>query len=417
MNVRANVDVNHLVRAREPGFTLPADLYTSSEAFDIDLEVFFRRHWIVAGVEADVPEAGDAFTVDIGKTSVIIVRDDDDVVRGFHNVCRHRGARLIQENKVSVGRIVCPYHQWSYALDGELVYATHMGKALDKSCLGLRPVHVKIVGGLVMICVAEDAPEDIADLAAVVGPRLSPMDLGHAKIAYETTIVEEGNWKLSVDNNRECYHCSSAHPELCNTLNGLDIGFDPDELSEEEIQEWQEHDRQGRAEADGWERAGYPSALVENMGGRATIFRTQRFALGGEGESHTLDGRSASDRLLGHMTERRMGDLHLWTHNSWHHFFADHAVVSYILPLSPNRTMLRTVWLVNKDAREGQDYDLNRLTEVWTATNQQDADLVGLAQRGVETTGYVPGPLSSFVERLVSVNLDWYVERLKAHGY
>lgn len=417
MNIRANIDFNDLLRARRPGFTLPAALYTSQEAFDVDLEVFFRRHWIVAGVEADLPEAGDVCTVDIGKTSIIIVRDDDEVVRGFHNVCRHRGARLVQDAKVSVGRLVCPYHQWSYALDGELVYATHMGKDLDKACLGLRPVHVKVVGGLVMICVADEAPADVEDLATIMEPRLAPLDLRHAKIAHEATIIEEGNWKLSVDNNRECYHCSSAHPELCNTLNGLDIGFDPDELSEEEIAEWEAHDRQSRAEAEVWERAGYPSALVENMSGRATLFRTQRFALGGAGESHTLDGRAASERLLGRMTERRMGDLHLWTHNSWHHFFADHAVVSYILPLSPNRTMLRTLWLVHKDAREGQDYDVGRLTEVWAATNRQDADLVGLAQRGVETTGYVPGPLSSFVERLVAANLDWYVERLKAHGY
>jgi Rieske 2Fe-2S family protein len=111
----------------------------------------------------------------------------------------------------------------------------------------------------------------------------------------------------------------------------------------------------------------------------------------------------------------KLGDLHLHTHNSWHHFFADHAVVSYILPLSPNRTELRTVWLVHKDAREGIDYDLNRLTEVWIATNQQDAELVGLTQRGVSSVGYEPGPLSEFTESLVEKNTAWYIERLRSH--
>lgn len=416
MNAHANAKLGDLIRARRGGCTLPAELYTSQQAFDVDLEVFFRRHWIVAGVEADIPEPGDVKTVEVGKTSILLLRDDDGAVRGFHNVCRHRGARLVQELSTSVGRLVCPYHQWSYNLNGDLAYATSMGKDFDKSCFGLHPVHAKVVGGLIMVCVAEHAPGDIADLIAVMEPRLAPLDLGNAKIAHETTIIEEGNWKLSVDNNRECYHCAGSHPELCNTLNGLDIGFDPDELSEDEVAEWNAHDFESRAAAERWERAGFPSALVEHMSGRATIFRTQRFAVGGGGESHTLDGMAASRKLLGSMTESRMGDLHFWTHNSWHHFFNDHAVVSYLIPLSPDRTMLRTVWLVHKEAREGRDYELGRLTEVWEATNRQDAELVGVAQRGVETTGYMPGPLSAFVERLVDVNMDWYIERLKAHG-
>ena len=92
---------------------LPADFYLRQDVFELDLEVLFRRQWLFVGVAADVPEAGDAITIDIGDTSVILVRGDDEVVRAFHNVCRHRGARLLEPGRSTVGKLVCPYHQWT----------------------------------------------------------------------------------------------------------------------------------------------------------------------------------------------------------------------------------------------------------------------------------------------------------------
>lgn len=417
MNIQGGNFVGSLIHERKPGYTLPAELYTSQDAFEVDLEIFFRRHWIVAGVEADVPEPGDIKTLEIGKTSIIIARDDDGRLQAFHNVCRHRGARLITEHKTSVGRLVCPYHQWSYDLDGSLVYASQMNNEIDRSCRSLRPVHIRSIAGLLMICIDENAPADIDDFEKLATPRLLPFGLAEAKIAHEEVLIEEGNWKLSVDNNRECYHCEGSHPELCRTLNGLDIGFDPGALTEEQLEEWNKHSAEVVQETARWEAAGFPSSLIEEITGRTTMLRTQRFVIAESGESHTMDSKAASKRLMGEMPEFRMGDTHMHTHNSWHHFFADHAVVSYIIPLSPSRTELRSLWLVHKDAKEGFDYDLNNLITVWKATNQQDADLVKLAQQGVETTGYVPGPLSRHVERLVDLNLNWYIERLRAAGY
>ncbi len=368
-------------------------------------------------MEADIAEPGDIRTLEIGKTSVILARDDDNQLRAFHNVCRHRGARLVTDRTASVGRLVCPYHQWSYDLDGSLVYASQMNNEIDKSCHGLRPIHIKSIAGLLMICVDETAPTDIDDLETALVPRLAPFNLAEAKIAHEAEIIEEGNWKLSVDNNRECYHCEASHPELCRTLNGLDIGFDPLALTEQQLADWNAHSKDVVRETERWEAAGFPSSLIEEISGRTTMFRTQRFVIADAGEAHTMDSKAACRKMMGDFPDFRMGDTHLHTHNSWHHFFADHAVISYLIPLAPDRMLLRTVWLVHKDAQEGVDYDLDNLTKVWSLTNQQDADLVKLAQQGVETTGYIPGPLSRFVERLVDLNLDWYVDRLKAHGY
>lgn len=409
--------VQDLVAAYRPGHSLQADFYNSPEMFDVDLEVFFQRHWIVAGVTADIPEPGDVRVVDIGKASVLILRDDDGEIRAFLNVCRHRGARLVSEESTSVGRLVCPYHQWSYDLAGDLVHAPHMGLGFDKSCHGLKPVNLRCIGGLIFICIAKDAPTDINEVAAVLEERLGPLNLDNAKIAFEKTIHEDGNWKLSVDNNRECYHCEGSHPELTRTLVGLDIGFDPDELDEEEKAEYAEHCALTAAQVADWEERGYASRLVERYSGHQTMLRTERFVITGPGESHTMDGSAACRIPLGDTPDKKLGDLHLHTHNSWHHFFADHAVVSYLKPISPTRTELRSVWLVHKDAREGVDYDMQRLTEVWIATNQQDADLVGIAQQGVASVGYEPGPLSAFCETLVEKNTAWYIERLREEGY
>ncbi len=406
-----------LVAGYRRGYTLPAAFYTSPDVFEVDLDVFFHRHWIMVGVTAEIPEAGDVRKVDIGTTSILLLRDDDMRVRAFHNVCRHRGARIIGEEQTSVGRLVCPYHQWSYDLSGELVHAAHMGKELDRSCHGLKPVNLRVIGGIIFVCISDKAPEDIDEIAAILGDRLAPYDLDKAKVALAQSIVEPGNWKLSVDNNRECYHCEGSHPELITTLVGLDLGFNPDEVDEEEKAEYAEHCALAGAQVADWEAKGFASTKVERYEGHETLLRTERFVIAGAGESHTMDGKAACRKLLGRLSEPCFGDMHLHTHNSWSHFFADHAVVSWIVPLAPDRTELRTVWLVNRDAQQGIDYELDRLTEVWIATNQQDADLVTIAQQGVSSVAYQPGPLSEFCETAVDRNIAWYVERLRKHGF
>ncbi len=416
MNAHSPLTTSDLLASYRRGYTLPAAFYTSPDIFKLDLAVFFQKHWILAGVTADIPEPGDVRKLDIGSSSVLLLRDDDMQVRAFHNVCRHRGARLIDEDKASVGRLVCPYHQWSYDLNGDLVHAAHMGKGLDRSCHGLKPVHLRVVGGLIFLCLSEDAPADMDEIAQILGDRLAPYDLGNARIAHQTTIIEPGNWKLSVDNNRECYHCEGSHPELINTFVGMDIGFNPEEVSDEERDEYARHCEIAGRQVSEWENQGFASRKVERYEGFATLFRTERFVIAGAGQSHTMDGTAACQKLLGRLTNPCFGDMHLHTHNSWSHFFADHAVISWIIPLDADRTELHTVWLVHKDAQAGTDYDHDRLTEVWLATNQQDADLVTIAQKGVSSIAYQPGPLSEFCETAVDRNIAWYVERLRAHG-
>ena len=405
-----------LLERRRPGYSLDAAFYTSEAIFRHDLEAIFGRHWIQVGVEPDVAEPGDAMVVDIGEASVLLVRDDDMAVRAFHNVCRHRGARLVSGDKASVGNIVCRYHSWTYALDGALIHADHMGPEFDRSCHGLKPVHVRCIAGLLFVCLAENPPADIDELARMMTPYLAPHDVAGCRVAFQSDLIEEGNWKLTMENNRECYHCAGNHPELTVPLFEYGFGFAPgtmDEASQAQADRYEGMVRTLHAE---WETAGLPSREVEHLADCATGYRAERLPIDRAGESQTIDTKVASRRLLGAFTNPRLGGLSFWTQpNSWHHFMSDHIVTFSVFPLSAERTLLRTKWLVRKEAVEGVDYDLQNLIGVWMATNRQDGELVGIAHAGIRTAAYEPGPYSPYTEGLVEKFVAWYVGRLRAH--
>jgi Rieske 2Fe-2S family protein len=156
-----------------------------------------------------------------------------------------------------------------------------------------------------------------------------------------------------------------------------------------------------------------PSAEIERLADLVTGFRTQRLPLDRDGESQTLDAKVASKKLLGGFEQADLGGLSFWTQpNSWHHFMSDHIVSFSVIPLSAGKTLVRTKWLVHKDAREGIDYDVNNLTAVWRATNDQDRALVEYSQRGATSSAYEPGPYSPFTEGLVEKFCEWYIARM-----
>ncbi|SCW78801.1 Rieske 2Fe-2S family protein [Rhizobium mongolense subsp. loessense] len=409
--------ISSLLGSRADGHSLPAGLYSREDVFEADVDVFFRKHWICIGLECDVPEPGDANVIDIGNSSLIMLRDDDNQIRVVHNVCRHRGSRILNAGSSVVSKLVCPYHQWTYELDGKLAYAPHMGGDFDKSCKSLRPVNFKSIGGLIYACLSDNPPADIDRLEEVMTERLAPYDIGNAKVAFQADVVEHGNWKLTMENNRECYHCSANHPELCVSFVDLDFGFDPESLSPEDREQAEQHEALYAEKTKSWEADGHPSAAVEQLVDCATNFRTQRLIISGAGESQTPDATAASSKLLGTMTRKDLGDTHLWGHNSWNHFMGDHAVVAIVIPLSAGKTLVRTKWLVHKDAVEGVDYDLEKLTNVWVATTDQDAELVARSHAGVLDPAYVPGPYSRFSETNLDKFATWYIDRMRAHGY
>jgi Rieske 2Fe-2S family protein len=390
------------LRARRRGAGLPREFYSDPEIYRLDLEQIFYKEWLFVAHTAEVPDVGSYLTVQIGAYPVLLVRAEDGEVRAFVNSCRHRGARLCPEPKGKTSRLVCPYHQWTYRLDGRLFAARQMGPNFDRSSHGLWRLHCEAVAGYLFVCFAAEPP-DFAPTRRHLEPYLQPHKLADARVAFESTIIEEGNWKLVWENNRECYHCANNHPELAITYSDA-----PNVTSASSAVA----DSQIVAHWDRCESAGLPSRLLLSADGQ---MRTARMPLIGSASSYTMSGRPAVKRPLSDAIARdvNIGTLLLFHYpTNWNHFLGDHAISFRVLPLSPTRTALTTKWLVHRDAIEGVDYDCKELTEVWLATNKQDQRIVHENQISMNCPVYEPGPLSDVAEDGVGQFVDWYCDRL-----
>jgi Rieske 2Fe-2S family protein len=404
---------DHRRSYRTPGHSLPGDLYASEEAYQADLSAVFGRSWLFVATEPEIPEPGDYLTIDIDRRSIILVRDDDLAVRAFHNVCRHRGSRLIDDCRGSIGNIVCPYHQWTYDTSGRLLHAESSGTGFDRSRFPLRPVQLRSVGGLLFLSLADEPPADFEDFSATVLPYLAPHRLAEAKVAAQLDIVEDGNWKLVMENNRECTHCG-GHPELIRSLFPV-YGYRADDIGPRLRPAFDRYQKAHAELVTTCDALGLPWLGIERLDDRATGFRIEREPLDLAGESFTVDGVRACRRLLMDFEEARLGRLSMHVQpNAWFHVLGDHAVTFSVLPISPGKSALRTTWLVHRDAVEGRDYDLAQLTEVWRQTNDQDRAFVARAHRGVSDPSYRPGPYLP-PEYQVDAFCTWYTDRLEDH--
>ncbi|MBD3894890.1 aromatic ring-hydroxylating dioxygenase subunit alpha [Halomonas sp. ML-15] len=391
-----------MLTQRRPQFSLPQPFYNDARLFALDMQEIFAKEWLFAGMSCEIPAKGNYLTLEVGDNPLILVRGADGTIHGFHNVCRHRGSRLCVKDKGKVAKLVCPYHQWTYELDGRLLFAgSDMGENFDLGQYGLKPIHVRTAGGFIFVSLA-DQPPVIDDFLTTLEHYLEPYDMANTKVAVESSIVEQANWKLVLENNRECYHCNGAHPELLNTLLEFDDSDDPRATPAYKAQV-------ARKQAD-WDAEQVPWQL-KRFGKRNRLTRTPLL----EGTvSMTMDGKPGCRKLMGRLQSPDMGSLRiLHLPNSWNHFMGDHAVVFRVLPLGPQQTLVTTKWLVHADAVAGVDYDPEQLRKVWDATNDQDRRLAEENQRGINSKAYEPGPYSATYEFGVIDFIDWYSERMQ----
>jgi Rieske 2Fe-2S family protein len=400
--VNARQDMLSRLRRRKPATALERDFYTSPEDYKIDLDLIWYRDWLFVGHDCEVPNTGNYMTVQIGEYPVIVVRDRDGGLRAFHNSCRHRGSRICSAEHGTSPRLVCPYHQWTYSLDGRLLSARDMGSSFDKTQYGLKPVHCASAGGYIWVCLAKVAP-DFEPVRQHLEPYFLPHNLKDTKVAFEYTMVEHANWKLVWENNRECYHCSANHPELIRTFpeDPTITGVDGASSDPRIAAKWKH-----------WESIGLPSKFLISADGQ---YRVTRYPLIEGATSFTMDGKPAVRRPLSDaVQEPDTGSLLLFHFpTTWNHILADQATTFRLLPLSPTTTQLTTKWLVHKDAVEGVDYDLERLTEVWKATNDADRRVCQENQLGVNSPAYDPAPYSPVHEDGVAQFTDWYCARIE----
>jgi Rieske 2Fe-2S family protein len=417
MNMDSTLDGHERARlaeriaAHRPGFTLDGSFYLDDAVYRAEMDAFWRSGWLFAGHTCQIPEPGDYFVYRVDVDEVLIVRGDDGKVRAMYNVCRHRGSILCQEPAGHVGRIVCPYHQWTYGRDGQLVGCRGMGDDFDKSAIRLNQVHVEEVAGLVFVSLA-DEPLPFEAARELLGPLLAPQGFDRAKVAKIVDYVIPANWKLVWENNRECYHCNVNHPQY------IKANFDhynADDTSERirGAIVTATAKQEGR-----WADQGLAATHTEtgmcvfpDAAGKVW-YSANRTPLVEGYLSETMDGRQVAP-LMGDYQAPDVGTLRMRTlPNFWNHSSCDHGVSTRLTPLGRNATEARVLWLVDRDAQEGVDYRLEEIMPFWQLTSEQDWELCELAHRGVTSHGYTPGPLSPVKEYNVAGFLKWYLEVL-----
>ncbi|MEM8505569.1 MAG: aromatic ring-hydroxylating dioxygenase subunit alpha [Cyanobacteria bacterium P01_D01_bin.1] len=387
-----------------PGMTLPQAFYTDASVFETDMQAVFQTQWLFVGHSCEVSEPGQYFTVEVGHEPLIVVRDRQKNLRAHFNVCRHRGSKLTSKQAGCTKALVCPYHGWTYELEGELKAARFMGNSFDKAAYPLASVQVRELAGLVFICLADDPPDFEAAFAAIA-PQLSPHGLGHTKVAVRDRYTINANWKTIIENNRECYHCQVAHPEFM--MANYDAGLPGDERDSGDrfAQKLSESYRR-------WESLGLSPKDVSFPS--KSWFRVSRFPLKAGFVTESLDGQLTAP-LMGSLTDADVGSLRIISlPNFWAHANADYAMTTRVIPISASQTQIEVTFLVHADAVEGTDYNPDNVAAVWRATSEQDWQLCENNYAGICSSAYRPGMLSSAMESSVAAFLDWYLMLLKS---
>jgi len=389
-NPSVTPSIGELIAGHSPGHALERGFYLRDDVFARDIEMLLGR-WTCVGHASEAPRGGDYFTAELGAESAIVVRGADGVLRALDNVCRHRGSRVCIERHGSAAILTCPYHAWTYHLDGRLRRAREMPADFDPAAWPLKPLPLTEIGGLIFISFGVDAPS--LDAAA---PALQAMtDLygwETAKVAARRAYTVAANWKLVMENYHECYHCAPAHPEF-SVLHALA------RPNARKVRTRAESRAEPGAIADF--EAWTPADLGETV-------RVMRSDLAAGAVSGSRDGKPLAP-LMGrarHDGASVFAELGLL---SAFLAYPDHGVLYRFIPRGVLETEMEVLWLVEGGAEAGRDYDLDALTWLWDVTSLADKAIIERNQAGVKSRSYTPGPFS-----LMEPGTRAYVERYLA---
>jgi Rieske 2Fe-2S family protein len=350
--------------------TLPGEFFTSEEIFRVERERIFRDRWLYAGHVSEIPRPGDYFLFELDHESVVVLRDAEGGVRALHNVCRHRGSRICLEASGSVGAALqCPYHAWTYGLDGALRAAPNMAgvAGFDRGDHPLLAAPLEQWQGFLFVHLGASPRPFAAELAGLAG-RFERWRTAELRSVHRTTYEVAANWKLFFHNYSECYHCPTVHPHLNkltpyrNTRNDLDEG----------------------------PVLGGPMWMTDGDGS---------MTMGGTRCAPLLDGLEESDRgHVGYYTV--FPSMFLSLH-------PDYVLVHRARSLAPDRTRITCDWLFHPSAIDAPGFDPSPAVEFWDLTNRQDWELCANAQRGVASRAYRPGPYADLESQLAAFDREY----------
>jgi len=393
--------IAELISSHKQGYSLEQRFYTDPAIFELELERIITRNWILAGHQSELPEPGDFKVLNVANESAIIVRGSDGTLKGFANVCRHRGSLVCLEAKGSTRKFMCPYHGWMYDIDGNLTTARNMPDDFDKSGYGLKAVSVDTVHGLMFVCFTDEplslegAKKDLAEPMAV-------FDFENLKVAAHKSYDIPANWKLSIENYQECYHCATAHPEYARMHTLMLDGEKRQRVQGKML---------GKMKS-----CGLPDLCVDYLDTKARPgeigYGYSRTALFDRYVTGSEDGKPLAP-LLGGLSDYDGGasDFSFGAF-SFLLAYSDHVVAYVFTPIDMDNSRCDIYWLVRNDAEAGKDYDVDRLTWLWDVTTQADKSIIVNNSKGVHSRYYEPGPFSG-MERAEKIYIDWILQELQ----
>ena len=350
--------------------TLHRDLYLDPAWFRKERENIFFHDWVCVGREEDLASAGDYRAINLAGESILLVRGDDNMLRAFFNVCRHRGCQLIdsldpeQASGHFRGNIRCPYHSWTYLLDGSLHHTPHFD--IDKKNYALNPIALDTWGGFIFINVSSSATT-LQDQLGVIPERVTRYPLADLQCGKRIQYDVAANWKVILENYNECYHCAGVHPELCKIV--------------------PEFRKNGGAGLD-WD-AGIPQKDGTNT-----------FTFSGTTNRPPFPGLNEAEQT------RHFGELAY--PNLMISLAMDHAAVFLLWPISEERTEVDCRLLFHPDAVNAADFDPSDAADFWDVVNLQDWHICERVQRGMGSRPFRRGYYAPMED--LSLDIRRYIE-------
>jgi len=335
--------------------TLPGRYYTSPEIFARERERIFARRWICIGREEYIPEPGSFVLTDVAGESLIVVRDSEGILHAHFNVCRHRGTRICEQASGHLkGSIMCPYHAWTYGLDGRLLAARNMRDVpgFKESDYPLHSAALTTWAGFIFVNLAQ-RPEPFDVELAGLADRFDRWNIGGLREGHRIEYKLACNWKLLFQNYSECYHCPLVHPQL--------EKHSPSDSGRNDLHEG------------------------PVMGGYMT--------LRDHAESLTLSGATAREPLRGLPPEDADRVYYYVVFPSMLlSLHPDYVMAHYVTPIGVDRTDVTCVWLFDQAEMTREGFDASDAVEFWDVTNRQDWHVCELSHLGVSSRAYTPGP-------------------------
>ncbi len=397
--------------------SLPQRYFVSLDVFEEEQEKISSRQWVLVGHQSGIAQPGDYFISEVADESLIIVRDKRGEIGGFYNVCRHRGSRLIESTNGQLSAAIqCPYHAWTYALDGRLLGAPHMDdvSGFDKADYPLHRVNLGVWEGFIFVNLAgapplasilsqkerrkQDGIVSLEDWLAPLKGKFSHWNMPILQPAKQIEYDVRANWKLIFENYSECYHCLGVHPELSK--------ISPYDSAENDLTEG--------PFLGGFMRIAKGRSLT--MSGNACAVRIAD-ASRARDRSPACNRNPSQEIENDHDHEREHGGKNRVFYysifpNMLLSLHPDYVMVHQLQPQSPERTLILCDWFFHPDAFKHNDFNPDDAIQFWDMVNRQDWHVCELSQEGIASRAYQPGPYSSR-ESIPAAWDEYYLRRMK----